>query len=536
MKPVVQKIYCPTQSKAWGKLGKLSESFKKRDFRLDNLFKDSSRFSRFSLSHNHLTFDYSKNLLDEETLQALIELSREMHLEESIEAMFEGERINTSEDRQVLHTALRVPASENPLHEVKDCLQRMEVVVNSIHSGEWKGFSGKNIKDIVNIGIGGSDLGPRLVCDALEDFKVCAQNLHFVSNIDPSHFDEVINELDPETTIFLVASKSFNTLETALNAAFAKKWLLRASDTPVAIEKHFIAITGNTDGAIHFGVAKENIFPIWDWVGGRYSVWSAIGLPVALSVGMENFIAFHAGAHSMDRHFREESSEKNMPVIMALITVWYNAFFNCQSCAVVPYSHRLKELPFYLQQLSMESLGKSITKENDQVSTSTGEILWGTVGTNSQHSYFQLLHQGTQFVPVDFVAISKTLSKSAAHNKMHNHLLANCLSQSLALMTGNPESEEAQRRITGNKPSNTLLIDELNPFNLGCLIALYEHKVFVQSILWNINAFDQWGVELGKIISKDIYKELTCTDDESDELDSSTKNLIKLVKRSMPHN
>ena len=531
----MQKITCPTQSKAWGKLRKFSESFKERGFRLNSLFRDSSRFSRFSLSHNHLTLDYSKNLLDEETLNALFELSADMRLEESIEAMFEGDRINTSEDRQVLHTALRIPANENPHNEVKDCLQRMEIMVNRIHSGKWKGFSGKNIKDIVNIGIGGSDLGPRLVCDALEDFKVGEQNLHFVSNVDPSHFDEVISELNPETTIFIVASKSFNTAETALNAAIAKKWLLEASDAPVAIEKHFIAITSNKNGAINFGVTEDNVLPVWDWVGGRYSVWSAIGLPVALSVGMESFIAFHAGAHSMDRHFQEESAEKNMPVIMALITVWYNAFFNCQSSAVVPYSHRLKELPFYLQQLSMESLGKSVTKENDQVSINTGEILWGTVGTNSQHSYFQLLHQGTQFVPIDFVAIAKTRSKSVDHNEMHNHLLANCLSQSLALMKGNSESEEAQKKVTGNKPSNTLLIDELNPFNLGCLIALYEHKVFVQSILWNINAFDQWGVELGKIISKDIYKELTSTDDESNELDSSTKNLIKLIKRNMPH-
>ena len=263
-------------------------------------------------------------------------------------------------------------------------------------------------------------------------------------------------------------------------------------------------------------------------------MWSAIGLSIALLVGMESFIAFHAGAHSMDRHFREESSDKNMPVIMALITVWYNAFFNCQSSAVVPYSHRLKELPFYLQQLSMESLGKSITKENDQISISTGEILWGTAGTNSQHSYFQLLHQGTQFVPIDFVAVATPARESVDHNEMQVHLLANCLSQSLALMRGDLGSEEAQKKITGNKPSNTLLIDQLNPFNLGCLIALYEHKVFVQSILWNINAFDQWGVELGKIISKDIYKKLISTDGETDELDSSTKNLIKLIKRSNP--
>ena len=530
----MQKIACPTHSKAWGKLEKLSESFKKKDFRLNSLFTDSSRFNRFSVTHNHLTLDYSKNLLDEDTLQVLIELSADMQLKESIAAMFGGKKLNTSEDRQVLHTALRIPINENPHVEVRDCLRRMELIVNSIHSGEWKGFSGRKIEDIVNIGIGGSDLGPRLVCDALEDFKLGTQDLHFVSNVDPSHFDEVISELNPETTIFIVASKSFNTLETELNASFAKKWLLESSDTSVAIEKHFIAITGNTNGAINFGVAEENIIPVWDWVGGRYSVWSAIGLPVALSVGMENFIKFHAGAHSMDRHFQEESFKKNMPVIMALITVWYNAFFNCQSCAVVPYSHRLKELPFHLQQLSMESLGKSISKENDPVSISTGEILWGTVGTNSQHSYFQLLHQGTKFIPIDFVAIAKTASKSVDHNEMYDHLLANCLSQSLALMKGNLESEDAQKKITGNKPSNTLLLDELNPFNLGSLIALYEHKVFVQSILWNINAFDQWGVELGKIISKDIYKNLTSTDDESDELDSSTKNLIKLIKRSRP--
>ena len=285
-------------------------------------------------------------------------------------------------------------------------------------------FSGKKIKDIVNIGIGGSDLGPRLVCDALEDFKVGEHNLHFVSNVDPSHFDEVVSELKPETTIFIVASKSFNTPETALNAAIAKKWLLEACDAPVAIEKHFIAITSNKNGAINFGVAKDNIFPIWDWVGGRYSVWSAIGLPVALSVGIESFIAFHAGAHSMDRHFKEESAEKNMPVIMALITIWYNAFFNCQSSAVVPYSHRLKELPFYLQQLSMESLGKSVTKEGNPVDGAVASLVFGMTGTNAQHSFSQLLHQGPSFAAAEFIGISEQGHSLIGH---HDKLLANMI-------------------------------------------------------------------------------------------------------------
>ncbi len=526
----MSQINSPTQSKAWEKLDKLSKPFKKEDFRLVNLFNDSRRFSRFSLKHNSLTLDYSKNLLDQESLQILVELAKDMGLEESVTAMFQGEKINTSENRSVLHTTLRIPAKENPNSEITDCLKKMERTVTRLHSGEWKGFAGKKIKDVVNIGIGGSDLGPLLVCDALADFKVGDLNMHFVSSLDPSHFDDVIETLNPETTLFIVASKSFDTLETKQNASFAKKWLIASSKTSEVIDRHFIAITSNLDGAIDFGVAKDNIFPIWDWVGGRYSVWSAIGLPIAICVGMDNFFDFLAGAHSMDRHFLANTPEKNMPVIMALIAVWYSAFFNCHSCAVVPYSHRLKELPFYLQQLCMESLGKSMTKENKPVLTRTGEIVWGTVGTNSQHSYFQLLHQGTQFVPIDFVAVAKTASSSIDHNERHSHLLANCLSQSLALMEGKHENQERHKTTTGNKPSNTLVIDALNPFNLGSLIALYEHKTFVQSILWNINAFDQWGVELGKIVSKSVFGKLTSSN-PSDDLDSSTENLIKLLKK-----
>ena len=524
------QITSPTHSKAWEKLIKLSRSFKKEEFRLVNLFNDPSRFSHFSLKNDNLTLDYSKNLLDKETLQVLFELAEDMRLGESVTAMFQGEKINTSEDRSASHTALRIPAKENPNSEITECLKKMEKAVSSIHSGEWKGFTGQKIKDIVNIGIGGSDLGPLLVCDALTDFKVSDLNMHFVSNLDPSHFDDVIEMLDPETTLFIIASKSFGTLETEQNASFAKKWLIASSKSSDAIDKHFIAITSNLSGAANFGVAKENIFPIWDWVGGRYSVWSAVGLPIAISVGMDNFVDFLAGAHSMDRHFVENDPEMNMPVIMALITVWYGAFFNCCSHAVVPYSHRLRELPFYLQQLCMESLGKNITKDNEPVLTRTGEIVWGTVGTNSQHSYFQLLHQGTQFVPIDFMVVAKTASRSINHNERHNHLLANCLSQSLSLMEGSHENQEGHKNTTGNKPSNTLVIDQLDPFNLGNLIALYEHKTFVQSILWNINAFDQWGVELGKIVSKTVYGRLTSRN-SSAELDSSTENLIRLLKK-----
>ena len=528
----MSQINSPTQSKAWKKLEKLSKPFKREEFRLVNLFNDSRRFSRFSLKHDNLTLDYSKNLVDEETLQVLVELAEDMRLGECVTAMFQGDKINTSEDRSVLHTALRIPAKANLNSEITDCLKKMERTVKSIHSGEWKGFTGQKIKDIVNIGIGGSDLGPLLVCDALVDFKASDLNMHFVSNLDPTHFDDVIETLSPETTLFIVASKSFKTLETAQNALFAKKWLIASSETSEAIDKHFIAITSNVRGATDFGVVRDNIFPIWDWVGGRYSVWSAIGLPIAISVGMDNFIAFLDGAHSMDRHFLENEPKKNMPVIMALLAVWYGAFFNCHSSAVVPYSHRLRELPFYLQQLCMESLGKSMTKDDQPVLTSTGEIVWGTVGTNSQHSYFQLLHQGTQFVPIDFVAVAKSASTSIDHNERHNHLLANCLSQSLTLMEGKHEEQKGYRNTTGNRPSNTFVIDELDPFNLGSLIALYEHKTFVQSILWNVNAFDQWGVELGKVVSKTVYGKLTSSN-SPEELDSSTDNLIRVLKKGV---
>ena len=530
MKPIVSRINSPTQSKAWKKLEKLSKSFKKKEFRLVNLFNDSRRFSRFSVKHNNLTLDYSKNLLNEEALQILVELAEDMRLGEWVTAMFQGEKINTSEDRSALHTALRIPAKANLNSEITNCLKKMERTVESIHSGAWKGFTGRKIKDIVNIGIGGSDLGPLLVCDALVDFKAGDITMHFVSNLDPTHFDDVIGALNPETTLFIVASKSFNTLETTQNALFAKKWLIASSKTSGAIDKHFIAITSNLNGAAEFGVAKDNIFPIWDWVGGRYSVWSAIGLPIAISVGMDNFVAFLNGAHSMDKHFVENEPKKNMPVIMALIAVWYSAFFNCHSSAVVPYSHRLRELPFYLQQLCMESLGKGITKDDEPVLTNTGEIIWGTVGTNSQHSYFQLLHQGTQFVPIDFVAVAKSASTSIDHNERHNHLLANCLSQSLTLRKGKHGDQKGHRNTTGNRPSNTLVIDELDPFNLGSLIALYEHKTFVQSILWNINAFDQWGVELGKVVSKRVYGKLPSSN-STEELDSSTDNLIRVLKK-----
>ena len=526
----MSRLNSPDQSKAWTELEKASAHFKKGDFKLTDLFKKPDRFSCLSITHEKLTLDFSKNLLDERTIQFLLQLANDMQLSESIDSMFKGESINTSEHRPALHTALRIPKRENPHHEVIDCLNRMEGAVDDILSGKWTGYSGHKIRDIVNIGIGGSDLGPSLVCDALANFKINDLNIHFVSNLDPLHLDDILEGINPETTLFIVASKSFTTLETQQNASFAKQWLFTSSRSKEVVKNHFIAITSNLEHASSFGIPKENIFPMWDWVGGRYSLWSAIGLPIALSVGMKNFTDLLAGAHSMDEHFKKADLSKNMPVMMALITVWYSGFFNCTSNAIVPYSHRLRKLPTYLQQLCMESLGKSVSREGDPVSTKTGEVIWGTAGTNSQHSYFQLLHQGTQFVPIDFIAVAKTVSKSSDHKERHNHLLANCLSQSLALMNGKSEPQNKHKDMAGNKPSNTLLIEELNPFTLGSIIALYEHKTFAQSILWNINAFDQWGVELGKILSKTLYEELTSSS-VSDNLDSSTKNLIELIKK-----
>lgn len=519
----------PTETDAWKGLQYHCADFKRDDFRLAQLFENQDRFSQFSIQHENLLLDYSKNFASRESIKTLIQLAQEMDVPEAINAMFAGEKINTTEDRAALHTALRIPVEENSNPEIIDCLRRMDAFVAAIHSGEWQGYSGEKITDIVNIGIGGSDLGPAFVNEALSACAINELTLHFVSNIDPAHLDDLLVTLNPATSLFIVSSKSFSTLETKENAEAARKWLLAHNESISSVEKHFIAVTSNLDAATDFGIASTNLFPMWDWVGGRFSLWSAIGLPVALAIGMENFRSLLDGAYSMDKHFQTAELGKNIPVMMALLSVWYTAFFDAHSHAVIPYSQKLEQFPKYLQQLTMESLGKSVSNDNETVSTKTGNVLWGSAGTNCQHSFFQLLHQGTELIPIDFISVIKPTSDGSNAFRRHNQLLANSLGQSLALMHGNSASPDPHRRITGNKPSNTLLIDELNPYNLGSLIAIYEHKTYVQSVIWNINAFDQWGVELGKKQAALLFNALESESVDFD-LDNSTLGLIEHIK------
>lgn len=501
-----------------------SKEFKESGFRLSDLFAgDSNRFDEFSIAHEGLLLDYSKNFLHSKTLQLLLDLAEQSQLPAAIEAMFRGEKINTTEQRAALHTALRNPATDTSTPEVGATLERIAELVTELHEGRWKGYTGKTITDVVNLGIGGSDLGPAMVCDALMPFANGKLNVHFVSNIDPSHLQNTLKDLQPETTLFVVASKSFSTLETLKNAEAAREWLLRHTDAS-ATAKHFVAITTNLPAATEFGIDEQNLYPLWDWVGGRFSLWSAIGLPIALLLGMDGFRELLAGAHSMDQHFRKAPLAKNLPVLLALLNYWYREHFDAHSTAVVPYSQRLNLLPSFLQQLCMESLGKSVNLQGEQLDYNTGDIIWGTAGTNGQHSYFQLLHQGSEFIPVDFIAAAN--SDAVAGTQAHHQLLANCFSQSLALMEGKLDADSPHKVVAGNKPSNTLLLKELNPYNLGMLLALYEHKVFTLSVLWNINAFDQWGVELGKKLSTKVFAAMSAAEG-LDSLDESTLGLIR---------
>ncbi len=513
----------------WRDLSEHAEAFRKQDYRLaDSLHSQPNRFAELSLSMDDMLLDYSKNLIEQSTLDLLLTLAQERQLPEAIAAMFRGDEINNTEHRPALHVALRQPAATASHPEVTETLERMESFVTAIRDGKWKGHTGKPIKAVVNIGIGGSDLGPVMVSDALNEFADGKLDVRFVSNVDPVHLQRTLKGLDPEATLFIIASKSFTTLETHQNAAAARRWFLAHSKDEEAIAQHFVAISTNLAAAAEFGIPEDNLFPMWDWVGGRYSLWSAIGLPLALGLGMANFRALLAGAHAMDEHFRSAELRHNMPVIMALLTVWYTGFFAAHSTAVVPYSQPLNLFPVYLQQLYMESLGKRVDRNGAPVSSNTGEVVWGTAGTNGQHSYFQLFHQGTEFIPVDFIAVAEP--GVADNNEAHQHLLANCLSQSLALMTGTPDETDPHKQIPGNRPSNTLVLPRLDPYYLGSLIALYEHKVYAQSVIWGINAFDQWGVELGKKLSKTLFEALQ-TSNTADELDPSSRGLISTIKR-----
>lgn len=508
-------------------LQKHSENFRRKEFRLSELFDtEGNRFQEYSLGHEGLLLDYSKNFITPETISLLLDLAQQSQLPAAIDAMFRGEEINTTEQRAALHVALRDPSAKTNTPEVSETLDRMEMLVAELQSGRWKGYSGKAITDVVNLGIGGSDLGPAMVCGALTPLSKAKLNVHFVSNVDPFHLQSTLKDLQAETTLFIIASKSFSTLETLKNAEAARAWLLQQADAS-ATAKHFVAITTNLSAATEFGIEEANLYPLWDWVGGRFSLWSAIGLPIALALGMDGFRQLLAGAHSMDEHFRTAPTEKNLPIILALLNFWYREYFDAHSTAVVPYSQRLNLLPSFLQQLCMESLGKSVDKQGAQVEHNTGDIIWGTAGTNGQHSYFQLLHQGTEFIPVDFIAAANSDAEGGA--EAHQQLLANCFSQSLALMEGKLDADSPHKIVAGNKPSNTLLLEELNPYNLGMLLALYEHKVYALSVLWNINAFDQWGVELGKKLSTKVYGAMSA-ETNRELLDESTEGLIQRVQ------
>ena len=535
----------PSRSKAWQKLASHYLNLHQNGTTIAKLFKtDKDRFAHYQSSLEGVFFDYSKNLADAQTMQLLRKLAEEAGLAEAISAMYAGAKINLTEDRPALHVALRTPlenADPSFNAAVASTLKQMESFVARVHSGAWTGYSGKAIADVVNIGIGGSDLGPAMVTEALQRWQLPQLSTHFVSNVDPAHMRSTLAKLNPETTLFVIASKSFNTLETHQNAALARRWYLENGGDEAQIAQHFVAVSANVDKAKAFGIAQENIFPLWDWVGGRYSLWSAIGLPIALSVGMEQFRSLLKGARIADEHFRDSPFDDNIPVIMGLLSVWYSGFVGATSQAILPYSQELHLFPSFLQQLEMESLGKSVEVDGNRLLVPSGPIVWGSAGTNGQHSFHQLLHQGTHYIPADFIGIVKTAFAEDADQ--HAHLLANCFSQSQALMQGKsqrqaftelleqgkeegPAYELAKHKvIPGNKPSNTLLLDELSPQTLGSLIAIYEHKVFVESVIWHINAFDQWGVELGKQLGETLYGALTSEQDCA-QFDSSTNGLI----------
>ncbi len=508
---------------------------------------DPQRFSDFSLSACGLFLDYSKNLITHKTRDLLVSLAREAGVEQALHAMFEGQPINASEKRPVLHTALRRPVGEcimvdgrNIMPDVHQVLNQMTDVVGRIHTNQWRGYNDKTITDVVNIGIGGSFLGPQLVSEALLPFTQNGVRCHYLANIDGSEFREVMGKLNVETTLFIISSKTFGTLETLKNAQAARTWYLARGGTQEKLYRHFIAVTSNKPAAVAFGILEKNVFPMWDWVGGRYSLWSAIGLPIALAVGMSNFKELLSGAYTMDTHFRTAPFEKNMPVLLAMLGVWYNNFWDAQSHAFLPYDHYLRNFVKHLQQLDMESNGKSVRQDGSPVSCDTGPIIWGGVGCNGQHAYHQLLHQGTPLIPSDFIVPVVSFNPVADH---HQWLYANCLSQSQALMRGKTRAEaEAELRekglddaevqrlaphkvIPGNRPSNTLVLERISPRRLGALIALYEHKVFVQGVIWGINSFDQWGVELGKELGKSVYQKLTAYEADTAE-DASTQGLI----------
>jgi glucose-6-phosphate isomerase len=541
----------PFQTKSWQELEKHHAGMK--DVHMKDLFaEDPDRFNRFHIRFNDLLVDYSKNRITDETLTLLFSLAREAGVPQAVESMFSGEKINETENRPVLHIALRNRSNtpimvdgRDVMPDVNDVLQKMKNFSSQVQSGEWRGYTGDKITDIVNIGIGGSDLGPVMVTEALRPYAQPGLSVHFVSNIDGTHITETLKKLNPATTLFMIASKSFTTQETMTNAYTARDWFLKKAGDQAHVAKHFVALSTNVAKVEEFGIDKENMFEFWDWVGGRYSLWSAIGLSIACFIGFENFVDLLQGAHQMDRHFRDTPLEENIPVILAVIGIWYNNFFDAATEAILPYDQYLHRFPAYFQQGNMESNGKSTSRDGRRVNYQTGPIIWGEPGTNGQHAFYQLIHQGTKLIPADFLAPAVSHNPIGDH---HNILLSNFFAQTEALLNGKSREEvvaelrragktdEEVERLTphkifeGNRPTNSILFRQLTPRVLGSLIAMYEHKIFVQGVIWNIFSFDQWGVELGKQLAGKILPELS-DENPVNSHDTSTNGLINAFKK-----
>ena len=539
-----------TESKAWKALQAHKEEMEGVHMR-DLFAQDANRFRKFSLRFNDLLLDYSKNRVTDQTMTLLRQLAEQADLKGWTDKMFSGQKINITEDRAVLHIALRNRSNRPILVDGKDVMPEVNAVLahmkefsDAIRSGSWTGYTGKAITDVVNIGIGGSDLGPVMATEALEPYSKPGLNVHFVSNIDGTHVVETTKPLDPETTLFIVASKTFTTQETLTNAHTAKDWFLKAAKDQKHVAKHFVALSTNAEEVTKFGIDTKNMFAFWDWVGGRYSLWSAIGLSIAVDIGFDNFVELLSGGHEMDEHFRTAPLDQNLPATLGLIGIWYNNFFGAQTQVILPYDQYMHRFAAYFQQGDMESDGKSINRNGERVDVSTGPIIWGEPGTNGQHAFYQLIHQGTKIVPCDFIAPIETHNPVGEH---HPILLSNFFAQTEALMKGKTDDEVRKeltgqgmggakldalvphKRFEGNKPTNSIMLQKITPRSLGWLIALYEHKIFTQGVVWNINSFDQWGVELGKQLAKAILPELAGTGKVTSH-DSSTNGLINHYK------
>ncbi len=545
-----------TTGSTWKALQAHYDAFNGQQMR-DLFSGDSERFSKFSIHYKNILLDYSKNRITEETMTLLMKLARDAGLEDWISRMFNAEHINHTEKRAVLHTALRQRSADavmlddqDVMPEIRTELFKIRELAEAVRQRKWRGVSGQPITDVINIGIGGSSLGPEMVTDALRPYGIHDMRFHFVSNVDENHIMDTLELLKAETSLFIISSKSFTTQDTMLNASTARKWFLKSIDDESSINKHFVAVTANTSAAIEFGIDEKNVFKMWDWVGGRYSLWSAIGLPIAISIGMDHFEAMLEGANEMDKHFKTQPFEKNIPVLLALLGIWYNNFCGAQTQAILPYDQHLRRLPAYLQQADMESNGKYVDRNGEAVDYETGPVIFGEIGIAAQHAFYQLLHQGSKLIPADFLA---SISDFHCIREHHRVLMSNVFAQTEALMKGKSSAEaeaELQKQglseeeikqllpykiFPGNKPTNTILFRTLDPHTMGMLIAMYEHKIFVQGVIWDINSFDQWGVELGKELAMNIQSEL---DDNKPVTghDSSTNGLINFYKVMRPKN